>query len=75
MFELGARVTIMHITMAAESAWDQKIGIRAATFGIQSTPDECVTISRQADRYIAMTDGPYLCFSGSLGESCKACEK
>lgn len=58
-FELGARVTIMHITIyrkhdqtswvtqscldrhtAAENAWDQRIGIRAATSGIEFTADE-----------------------------------
>lgn len=94
MFELGARVTIMHITIyrkqdqpfqgtrsyvvqrtAAENAWDQMIGIRAAMSGIRSTAAEWLTISRHADRYMAMTEGPYLCFSRFPGESCKACEK
>lgn len=94
MFEPGARVTIMHMTIwrghdqtlqlvrsysdrrtAAENAWDQKIGIRATRSGIRLIPDMWLPINRQADRYMAMTEGPYLWFSGSLGESCNACAK
>jgi len=57
--EVGARVTRMHIIVAAESAFDQGRRSRARMAGTALHVTANPRLSLQADRYVATTDGRY----------------
>lgn len=73
----GDLVTNMHITIAADNPCDHaKVSLDRITGAIaHKSVKDCVNL--HADRYVAMTEGKYLCLyrSSGLSWSLKACVK
>jgi len=75
ILDVGARVTSMHMTMAAESAGDQAQGSLDTSSGAFFQTNIKPWMSLHADRYVAITEGTKRWLARSVGFSCSACAK